>query len=376
MQEELAARILTRTMDWKDSSRINQEIEDIQIIAEMKYDDYQQYTHGQRYIEKLSMWLSKFENKADRELAYKFIKENLIFISEKEMWQLVSVAFEMFMKPVLMEKTKEFCSCRAITDIRERKDVFKFFRRSALFLGLSDGSHMDYFRRHNKQLSHEQVFVHYDFSKKRAQEMNEKLIESNDYHHLKDRYLKDEGDSFHSVFLLDDFSGSGKSYIRYDMDENEWKGKIITFIKLAKELNMNFSQMDIHVVLYVATRKALAEIRDNIKEYCMEQENRVVQIEVNAVQIVNKMELIPGTEIFEWLSRDFAEMKKRLNGDEDYIDNHYRKGDITYPFLGFDGCSLALVINHNTPNNSFPVIWFESKNETALFPRITRHKEE
>ncbi len=363
-------------MDWKDPSHINQEIEDIQIIAEMKYDDYQQYTHGQRYIEKLSMWLSKFEDKADRELAYKFIKENLIFISEKEMWQLVSVAFEIYMKPVLMQKTKEFCNNKEIVDIKERRGVFRFFRRSALFLGLSDGAHMDYFRRHNSQLSHEQVFVHYDFSKDKAKELNKKLVESNDYQHVKNHYLKDEADGFHSVFLLDDFSGSGKSYIRYDTDENIWKGKIITFINQAKEINMNLSQMDIHVILYVATRKALVEIRDNIRKYCVEQNNRAIRVEVNAVQIVNKIELIPGNEIFEWLSRDFAALEERLKGDRGYIDNHYKKGDITYPFLGFDECSLALVINHNTPNNSFPVIWFESKNEPALFPRITRHKEE
>ena len=74
MQAELAERILTKTMDWKDAKQISQEIEDIQIMAEFKYDDYQQYTHGQRYIEKLSMWLKNFQNSEDRELAYKFIK--------------------------------------------------------------------------------------------------------------------------------------------------------------------------------------------------------------------------------------------------------------------------------------------------------------
>ena len=123
MKAELAERILTNIMNWDDLGLIHQELEKIQIIAELKYDDYQQYTHGQRFIEKLSMWLRNFETDSNKKLAYDFIKENLIFISEEEMRQLVSVSFEMYMKPFLMTKTKEFCKNRNISDIEERKSV-------------------------------------------------------------------------------------------------------------------------------------------------------------------------------------------------------------------------------------------------------------
>ena len=47
--------------------------------------------------------------------------------------------------------------------------------RCSMFLGLSDGAHMDFFRRQNRELSNEQVFVHYDFSKSKAKDMIENL---------------------------------------------------------------------------------------------------------------------------------------------------------------------------------------------------------
>ena len=58
--------------------------------------------------------------------------------------------------------------------------------------------------------------------------------------------------------------------------------------------------------------------------------------------------------------------------DHKIVDSHYKKGKYDNPYLGFDECSLPLVIYHNTPNNSFPIIW---AGEKALFPRVTRHKD-
>ncbi len=47
-----------------------------------------------------------------------------------------------------------------------------------------------------------------------------------------------------------------------------------------------------------------------------------------------------------------------------YYDNaietdSYLKGRHEKPFLGFDECALPLVLGHNTPNNSIPLLWFE-----------------
>ena len=294
------------------------------------------------------------------------------------MRQLVSVTFDMFMKPLLMRKTKQFCVDRNINDVTERRNVWKFFRRSALFLGLSDGAHIDYFRRHNAQLNNEQVFVHYDFSKEKSNDMLKKLKESADYASIKKKYLPSETEGFQTIFLLDDFSGSGKSYIRFDKDEKKWKGKIVTFVKQAEDMGFDMEKIDIHVVLYVATQKAIDEISNNIKKYQKQNPKKRIAVDIEAVQMVNKIEIFSDKELFDLLERDYKTMKEKLNREHknDYVDEHYRKGDITYPFLGFDGCSLAIVLYHNTPNNTFPVIWFSAQGDSALFPRITRHKEE
>lgn len=361
-------------MEWKETGQIHQELEDIQIVASFKYDDYQQYTHGQRYVEKLSLWLRNFENAEERRMIYDFIKDNLVFISEEEMRQLISVSFDMYMKPHLLEKTKKFCLANLVEDENERKKVWKFFRRSALFLGLSDGAHMDYFRRHNSKLNNEQVFVHYDFSVDRAKEMLDELEQSTDYITMKRTYDSQINKKFNTIFLLDDFSGSGKSYIRFDKNKECWKGKIVSFIRLLEELSWDTDNVDIRVILYIATSKAIEEIEKNIAEFKQNTGCRI-NIDIKAVQNINKVEL--NQDMFRLFENNYKNVKKRLKdkGKSDYVDEHYQKGDIRYPFLGFDACSLAVVLYHNTPNNSFPVIWFDGGNDAALFPRVTRHKE-
>ena len=166
MKSELAEGILKAVVDW-DVDRFAKELQDIQVIAEYKYNDYQQYTHGMRYVESLALWLRKF-SPSEIDIAYTLIKKRLIFISEEQMRQLISVSFEMCMKEYLLLQTKNYCKASSISDSTMRKRIFNIMRRKALFLGLSDGSHMDYFRRQNPMLSNEQVFINYDFSNERA----------------------------------------------------------------------------------------------------------------------------------------------------------------------------------------------------------------
>jgi hypothetical protein len=62
--------------------------------------------------------------------------------------------------------------------------------------------------------------------------------------------------------------------------------------------------------------------------------------------------------------------------DPSIVDSHYKEGKHTAPYLGFNECALPLILNHNTPNNSLPILWLpEDKKFIGLFPRVTRHKE-
>ena len=66
----------------------------------------------------------------------------------------------------------------------------------------------------------------------------------------------------------------------------------------------------------------------------------------------------------------------KATGKKSFVDKHFEIGRGKEPYLGFSDCSLPLVIYHNTPNNSFPVLWYSWEDEVnPLFPRVTRHKE-
>lgn len=104
MKYELAEQILKNTMTHWSQIKMSDETKDIQIISEIKYDDYQQYTHGMRFVESLALWMRQFGNQIDRDCAYDLIKNKLIYISEEEMRQLVSDAFPIAMKKYLLKR--------------------------------------------------------------------------------------------------------------------------------------------------------------------------------------------------------------------------------------------------------------------------------
>lgn len=365
MKTELAESILKAVVEW-DVDQFAKELQDIQVIAEYKYNDYQQYTHGMRYIESLALWLRKFSG-TEKEIAYSIIKNRLIFISEEQMRQLISVSFAMCMKEYLIEQTKQYCADANIRDVEDRKNIFNIIKRQALFLGLSDGAHMDYFRRQNSHLSNEQVFVNYDFSRERADGMKKDLQKDLQMLCRDSLYIHTENDDvFRTFFLIDDFSASGISYIRHEGDD--WKGKIPTFYNLLKSMGFPQKDINVHVVLYVATLEAIEHIERQTDCFL---KDRQCKITVDAIQLVSSVEL---SEEEENLLRRNYEDNKDLHPS--FVDSHFQKGRTDKPYLGFNECSLPLVIYHNTPNNSFPILWYSWwENDHALFPRTTRHKE-
>ena len=365
MKTELAESILKAAVEW-DVDQFAKELQDIQVIAEYKYNDYQQYTHGMRYIESLALWLRKFSG-AEKEIAYSIIKNRLIFISEEQMRQLISMSFAMCMKEYLIEQTKQYCADANIRNVEDRKNIFDIMKRQALFLGLSDGAHMDYFRRQNPHLSNEQVFVNYDFSKERADVMKEDLRK--DLQILCRDSLYDragDDDAFRAFFLIDDFSASGISYIRQERDV--WKGKIPTFYNLLNSMGFPQENINVHIVLYVATTGAIEHIKRQTT--CL-LKGRQCKITVDAIQLVSNVKLSEEEEAL--LRRNYEDNKDLYPS---FVDSHFQKGCTDKPYLGFNECSLPLVIYHNTPNNSFPILWYSwGETDHALFPRITRHKE-
>ena len=104
MKKELAETLLTKIMGWTDAEKAEERAL-LESFAAYKYDEYQQFAPGRRFLESLALWLQQFETKEERDTAYAFVKERLIFISNAEFNHLVGLAFPTFVRPKLIADT-------------------------------------------------------------------------------------------------------------------------------------------------------------------------------------------------------------------------------------------------------------------------------
>ena len=362
MNDELAERLLVRVMEW-EKHKVTQERPFLQAMAAFKYDEYQQFTPGMKFIESFALWLYQFKDRKEREIAYDFIKNRLIFISNSEMMHLVSIAYSDYIKPILVKRVAHEIGCSEfkISKIVKSED-FQVLRRQSLFLGLSDGARIDVFRRFSRELSHEQIWPIYDISSEKAKDMQKEL--KKDLSKFIDRNNLTES-KFKAIFLLDDFSGSGRSYLR--IEDDSYKGKIYRvyqelFCENGALKPIVSEDLMIYVVLYTAADKAIEHIQemmDNLFKHTGE-------YGVNAIQRIDDEYKIGKQD------KDFVENLIEKYYDNQIEDRHTGK-DLK---LGFSRCALPLVLHHNTPNNSIALLWsYEDENFDlcGLFPRVKRH---
>ncbi|MDI9342507.1 MAG: hypothetical protein QM534_18190 [Sediminibacterium sp.] len=381
MRADLAEKLLVKIMGWT-SSEVSEQRPLLQALANLKYDEYQQFSPGIRFIESLVKWLSQFKQPEDKKTAYNFIINQLIFISNDQISHLVNITFSEKVNPILIRKTalKLAMSPNLVRKIVESADYKEILRRS-LFIGVSDGSRIDLFRRSKREISNEQVFPSYYISQPKAKDMIEELGKSY------------EDSKFNSIFLIDDFTASGKSYFRIENDKPA--GKIYKFLtSLFKEdepeeradagenkeknvyktlINTN-EHLDIHIIFYIATRDALNTINNALTVFLESYPNKdKLTCSVDAVQVIE-----PQITDNVKAQTDFMDLiSKEEHFDKSIVDGHYTKGKHDKPYLGFNECALPIILNHNTPNNSLPILWFsEDSTSVGLFPRVTRHKDE
>ena len=365
MREELAARLLAKVMEWSPEEVTNN-LPILQDLASYKYDGYQQFSAGMHFMESLSIWLNHFAEVAERHVAYRFVRERLIYISEAEMRHLVGLSYPDYIRNILLQRVAEELT---IPDYQVAKllasDAFKKAERKSLFLGLSDGARIDVFRR-MAGLSNEQVYGTYQPSVEKSKDMVQEL--------RKDLSTFSDGSSeerFNTVFLLDDFAGSGDSLIR---DEGgEAKGKIAKCLNTLRQENdatqlLDLSTLSVYVVLYMATRRAFEALSQRIQEKWAANLPKCTFVPLYIVE----------DEVRVTRDRD-PEFDKLLESyyDNCLMDRHLEKGgpDVIH---GYANCSLPLVLAHNTPNNSVYLLWADKPNlrAKALFPRVSRHREE
>lgn len=383
MRTALAEKLLVKVMDW-NTEEVLEERPLIQAMAKLKYDEYQQFSPGIRFTESLAQWLVQFTPE-ERRFAYNFIKLNLIFISNEQMTHLVNMCFAVNINPHLLDKAANIKKIpryhvKRIFDSPEYKEI----KRKSLFLGISDGAKIDQLRR-SSGISNEQIFSSYYISEEKAEDM------------LKELHEEGYSGKFNSIYLVDDFTGSGLSYAR--IEKEKVTGKIIKFLKLIynivdvkpeenetdsenaskeeKESKKSvLSQMvetdnlDIRVIFYISRAYSLEYLKKFINDWRDEQ-NLNFTFSVEALQVIGenfKTEALANAQLMA-LSEKYI--------SEDIIDKHYKKGQHEKYFLGFDECALPLILHHNTPNNTLPILWWYPEDEhfRGLFPRVTRHRE-
>lgn len=377
MNSNLANQLLASIMKW-DAQKLASERAALEFMGSMKYDAYDRYMPGMRFMSSLVQWLNDIQEE-DRDEAYKFIKEKLVFISSTQMNYLVDLLYDSKIRPILLDMaTKEtnmpFYKCSNKV-VRTRFDIEK---RSALVIGLSDGAHTDILRR-SAGFSNEQVLTNYYPDGKKLKDMLDEL--------RKDEKLKGiEKPFFRRIFLIDDFTASGKSFIRFDENDKNHHGKLKRIIdqlctkgndengekieRLSYLLNPE-QKIQIDILFCIATEKARTNIKSSLDDYLKSAKLQdKVEFKIHIVQVLEdklSIDIKKDNNLVNMLKKEehFVE--------ECVISKSYKVGKNEEPWLGFDECALPVVLAHNTPNNSLPIIWQDAERFHGLFPRISRH---
>ena len=378
MNSNLANQLLASIMKW-DAPTLAFERAALEFMGNMKYDAYDRYMPGMRFMSSLVQWLNDIEE-GDRDKAYKFIKEKLVFISSTQMNYLVDLLYDSKIRTILLNmataKTGMPSYKRSSKQVCDR---FEIEKRSSLVIGLSDGAHTDILRR-SAGFNNEQVLTNYYPDGKKLKDMLDELRKDEKLTGIEKPY-------FRRIFLIDDFTASGKSFIRYDESDGKYHGKLKKIIDelctksyvekgqkiehLSYLLDPNQEKIQIDILFCIATEKSRTKIKNNLDEY-LKSVNLQDKVEFN-IHIVQILE--------EKLSNDIKndnDLVKVLKKDKHFVEEYvisksYKVGKNDSPWLGFDECALPVVLAHNTPNNSLPIIWQDAERFHGLFPRISRH---
>jgi hypothetical protein len=358
MRSELAERLLGALMDW-DVPRFTEEVSRVQALAALKYDEYGGYGPGTKFAENLARWLEQFDDPAERDVAYRFVVDRLVFISDAEIDHLIAGAYPDVLEPRLLAQTaQDLGEAPSHVETLAASPTFRSLRRRCLLLGLSDGAHLDRLRRASPGLSHEQFAQDYEVTDSHAQRLQTELGNA-----LALQSLPGEP-KFADLILVDDFSGSGRTLLRADEKADDgFKGKLWRFhhrIVQLKEIGVVADDARVAILLYAASEEALEHLTMTCHDAGLEGwSTYVIQ------QIPRSLRVDRTDPAMAALCQNYY--------DPASADEH--KKDTP---LGFQDCALPLVLSHNTPNNSVCLLWSETDAEgalgrRALFPRYERH---
>lgn len=380
MNQTLGLRVLSEITSWTDE-RAREEFKWLMFMARLKYDGYRDFQAGMRFIESLATWLQQFDQE-DRETAYQFVRKILVYFGPGEMQRLVEMFYPRFVRDRLHRIVSAKIGIppyRVLSDQDTINEIAKL-RRKTIFMALSEGARIETIRHMNAGLlSNEQMVVATQLDTDKWEELRKNLREE----------LNDPNAKIALVYLIDDFIGTGTSFLRFNDEKKAWKGKLIRFKESIESAIEDIGDggifedgWELCVHHYIASADAAEKI--------IEREKRARQ-EIKFDGWAENTHFSFGTV----LPRDFPidkagdDLLAFIQLTNKYYDPalrtpHTDVGGVTHLGLGYGGCALPLVLDHNTPNNSVALIWAETlgKNTTEgesvhamrpLFRRRQRH---
>ena len=369
-------------MEWSDDEA-REEFRRLSFMSAYKYDGYRDYIAGARFIENLATWLQQFSSQ-DRPVAYEFVKEKLIYFSAGEIQRLVEKFFPEFVQGDLVQRVSERLGIPAYKVWASEKSIeeYQVERRKTIFMGLSDGARIDALRRANPgSISNDQVVIATQIDDHKWSSLLDDLHK--DLKKIRNGDMTKE--KFSRVYLIDDFTASGTSLIR-DPDANgTFKGKLAKFAEsLAKvgsdgnALNPFCENFDITVHHYIGTEKA----ENKISEVYSSASSWLANKGLPNITFSYGMMLSSGVAISSTSANTFGALC------ESYYDTalegngeHGGQSGTTDKMFGYAGCGLPVVLEHNAPNNSLPLLWAatdgndEKHRMRPLFRRRERHSD-
>lgn len=366
MNQDLALRVLSQIMAWSDE-RARDEFRWLKLMARLKYDGYRDFQAGMRFIESLATWLQQFEP-SERETAYRFVRDTLVYIGPGEMQRLVEQFYPHVVRDRLIRTVageRSIKTYRVLADDAARADVERL-RRQTLFMGLSDGARIDTIRHANAgRLSNEQFVGGTQLDTEKWKDLRDNLRSE----------LKIDQALFRLVYLIDDFAGTGSTFLRPD-PEKRWKGKLMRFgdsVKAATEELGPFLAPDWELCIhhYVASDAAATALAERLT-----QANDVLAGDGWAKAMHASFgTILPADLPIDAVAArhdDFIALTRKYY-DPKIETKHTKVGGVTHLGLGYGGCALPLVLNHNTPNNAVALLWAETDgcdHDSALAPAM------
>jgi hypothetical protein len=355
VNQDLGLKILAEIMHWSDE-RAREEYRWLRLMARLKYDGYRDFQAGMRFFESLATWLQQFE-RAERETAYAFVRSRLVYIGPIEMQKLVEQFYPKTMRDRLVSTVaaqRGIPAFRVLGGEEARGDVDRL-RRQTLVMGLSDGARIDGVRHSNVGLlTNEQLVLATQLDKEKWEDLLGNLRED----------LKDDQALFRLVYLVDDFAGTGTSFFRYNEKKQKWSGKLWRFkesIDGARQVlgsdpfDPNWELCVHHYIASSTAAQAIGERQELAKDALAgDGWAKAVHISFGTVLPTDlPLGIVEG--------RDDAFIKLTQTYYDPIIrTKHTDVGGVEHLGLGYGGCALPLVLDHNTPNNAVALLWAET----------------